>query len=236
MTDNARIAVWWPLLGTLVLHAFVIALLVREWPTESLLVSVAPTQPKAIQARLVVAESINPKPKKTLIKKKKLIKKKPVKRIVEPKKKSKKAEIKIIEELQIIEEPIIEPTLNSALEKLEFSKAMEQEEMMFAVINDLEVAQNYVAIIAEAVQNSWSRPPSARNNMEVELIIQLIPTGEVGSVSIVKSSGQLAFDRSAINAVKKAGHFPALQQLPSRVFEKHFRRFRLIFRPEDLRL
>jgi TonB family protein len=85
------------------------------------------------------------------------------------------------------------------------------------------------------VVNYWSRPPSARNGMEVLLALQLIPTGEVVSVTVVKSSGNTAFDRSAVNAVQKAEQFPELKDLPPREFEKTFRRFRLLFRPEDLR-
>ena len=60
-------------------------------------------------------------------------------------------------------------------------------------------------------------------------------TGEVVSVRVVKGSGNSAFDRSAMNAVEKAGSFPELQNLPSREFEKTFRRFSLLSRPEDLR-
>ena len=41
--------------------------------------------------------------------------------------------------------------------------------------------------------------------------------------------------RSAVVAVEKAGQFPELQQLESRLFEKNFRRLRLKFKPEDLR-
>ncbi len=98
-----------------------------------------------------------------------------------------------------------------------------------------EMTASYAALIQQTVVNYWSRPPSARNGMEALLSIQLIPTGEVVSVSVLKSSGNSAFDRSAINAVEKAGSFPELQNLPSREFEKTFRRFRLLFRPEDLR-
>ena len=93
----------------------------------------------------------------------------------------------------------------------------------------------FVALIQQTVINYWSRPPSARNGMEAELAIQLIPTGEVVSVTIVRSSGNSAFDRSAVNAVEKAGAFPELQKLPGGEFEKTFRRFRLLFKPEDLR-
>ena len=56
-----------------------------------------------------------------------------------------------------------------------------------------------------------------------------------GQRDCIRSSGNTAFDRSAINAVEKAGAFPELQKLPSREFEKTFRRFRLLFKPEDLR-
>ena len=98
-----------------------------------------------------------------------------------------------------------------------------------------EMSASFVALIQQTVVNYWSRPPSARNGMEVELAIQLIPTGEVVSVTVIRSSGNTAFDRSAVNAVQKAGAFPELQKLPNGEFEKTFRRFRLLFKPEDLR-
>ncbi len=98
-----------------------------------------------------------------------------------------------------------------------------------------EMSASFVALIQRTVVNYWSRPPSARNGMEAELAVQLIPTGEIVSVTVIRSSGNSAFDRSAVNAVKKAGAFPELQKLPNGEFEKTFRRFRLLFKPEDLR-
>jgi len=72
--------------------------------------------------------------------------------------------------------------------------------------------------------------------MKVVLMIQLIPNGQVVDVSIASSSGNDSFDRSAVAAVKKAERFPELQQLPAHVFDEHFRRFKMVFNPEDLRL
>ena len=79
----------------------------------------------------------------------------------------------------------------------------------------------------------------ARTGMRAVLQIQLIPTGEVVDVSVVQGSGSEEFDRSAVNAVRRVGKFPELQQLVRenpRAFEQNFRRFRLDFYPEDLRL
>lgn len=97
-------------------------------------------------------------------------------------------------------------------------------------------AQSYAAIIQQAVVAQWNRPASARNGMEVLLDIQLIPNGTVISVTISKGSGNDAFDRSAVAAVKKAERFPELVDMDSAVFEQYFRSFRMRFNPEDLRL
>jgi len=91
--------------------------------------------------------------------------------------------------------------------------ALAQEEEFIQAQTEAQLLQSYVGLIAAAIQDNWSRPPSARNNMETLLSIQLIPNGEVVSVSVVKSSGNIAFDRSAENAVKKVQRFPELQQL-----------------------
>lgn len=97
-------------------------------------------------------------------------------------------------------------------------------------------AQSYVAVIAQRVEQYWSRPPSARKGMQCELLIQLVPTGRVVNVSIQKSSGNAAFDRSAEQAVLKAEQFRELQQVPPDVFEEYFRQLTLLFNPQDLRL
>tara|TARA_R110002110_G_scaffold176342_2_gene380420 strand:+ start:100 stop:873 length:774 start_codon:yes stop_codon:yes gene_type:complete len=101
-------------------------------------------------------------------------------------------------------------------------------------VTDDEKAMAYVAQIqAEIIQN-WSRPPSARNGMQALLKVFLVPTGEVVDVTLLESSGNESFDRSALLAVRKAERF----QVPDdpRQFERNFREFEVLFRPEDLRL
>jgi len=95
-----------------------------------------------------------------------------------------------------------------------------------------QVAQSYRYGIYEKVVANWSRPPSARNRMEAKLLVELVPTGDVVAVTVLDSSGSEAFDRSAEAAVRKAGRFEVPDD--SSVFERYFRRFTLLFRPEDL--
>ena len=100
--------------------------------------------------------------------------------------------------------------------------------------SEFEMVQSGMAIIQEAVQSVWSRPPSARNGMRAILQIRMLPTGELIDAVITESSGDPAFDRSAENAVYSAAPFRELQALPSNVFNENFRSLSLIFQPEDL--
>ncbi|HBO12767.1 MAG TPA: protein TolA [Halieaceae bacterium] len=123
----------------------------------------------------------------------------------------------------------------AALTRKELEAAVASEEEARVAVTAEEMAASYAALIQRTVIGYWNRPPSARNGMEALLSVQLVPTGEIVSVTVLRSSGNAAFDRSAVNAVEKAGSFPELSNLPTREFEKTFRRFRLLFRPEDLR-
>jgi len=125
-------------------------------------------------------------------------------------------------------------------QKVREQQRLEQEMALAMAAEDEALAEGaetttYEEAIAMAIEDNWSRPPSARRDMQVVLRIQLIPTGEVVGVSVLKSSGDQAFDRSAINAVNKAARFPEVADAPPQVFERRLRTLQLVFRPEDLR-
>lgn len=126
------------------------------------------------------------------------------------------------ERLEALSQTAFQEALDSEASELADSDAAEAEQ----------IAQSYRLGIYQAVVSNWSRPPSARNRMEAELLVELVPTGDVVSVTVVESSGNAAFDRSAEAAVRKARRFEVPKE-PD-IFEEHFRRFTLLFRPEDL--
>ncbi len=103
-----------------------------------------------------------------------------------------------------------------------------------AARTEFELVQSATALIQQALQQVWNRPPSARNGMRAILRIRMLPTGELLEASITQTSGDFAFDRSAENAVYSASPFAELQNLPINVFNTNFRTLSLIFEPEDL--
>lgn len=117
----------------------------------------------------------------------------------------------------------------------EFQEALLEEQGQLLEDTYATEAQSYVALISQRIEQNWSRPPSARTGMQCELLIRLVPTGQVVNVDVVKSSGNAAFDRSAIQAVNKVERFSEIQEMPLEVFERYYRELRLVFNPQDLR-
>ncbi len=215
---------------TLLLHGGLLLMLVVRWSGANEVVAAAPAiQP--IQATLVQAETLKPKPKPKKTPKPK------------PKPKPAPAPVPAVESKPQPTE-VTQPAPAAAPElDAEQLAALTREELETLVDADImttgagepSLRDVVAATIQAAVINRWTRPPSARNGMVAVLAIQLVPTGEVVGVGVLQSSGDTAFDRSAMTAVNRVGRFPEVAKLDDPTFEANFRRFQLIFKPEDLR-
>ncbi|WP_086930026.1 cell envelope integrity protein TolA [Agarilytica rhodophyticola] len=118
----------------------------------------------------------------------------------------------------------------------EFEQALLEEQGLLQEEEFADEAQSYTSKFRQRVESKWSRPPSARTGMRCVLKIQLVPTGRIVSVNITESSGDSAFDRSAVQAVKKVEVFPEAKEMSPDVFERYYRTFNFSFNPQDLRL
>ncbi|WOU25635.1 cell envelope integrity protein TolA [Pseudomonas aeruginosa] len=99
-----------------------------------------------------------------------------------------------------------------------------------------EVTGSLDDLIVNLVSQQWRRPPSARNGMSVEVLIEMLPDGTITNASVSRSSGDKPFDSSAVAAVRNFGRIPDMQQLPRATFDSLYRQRRIIFKPEDLSL
>ena len=226
-----------PVIFALLLHAGVGVALFAGWDSEPSVPVLV--KPKIIKTELIQlkpkAKKVNrpppPRPKKVAPKitdKAPVIKPKEAPKVVE-----KEPDPKLLAEQEAKREA--ERERAERLEKLvsnSFELAINDESMEVAENESDEIAKSYIQGIYELIVANWSRPPSARNGMRATLQVDLVPTGDVAQVLVIESSGNLAFDRSAEAAVRKAGKFEVPQE--SRIFEENFRSFPVIFKPEDL--
>ena len=118
----------------------------------------------------------------------------------------------------------------------ELASSLEEEMAYQESVSNAEAVGSALAYIRDEISKRWKRPADARNGMYVEVMIRLVPTGEVISVEVVAKDATDAMVASVKNAVRKVGRFDKLSGLDTVIFDANFRKFRLRFRPEDLRL
>ncbi len=161
----------------------------------------------------IPAYIIYEKPKKQI---KKKILSIPKETLVEPKKKIEKI---------IISEPSIE------LEEISRSSQISAKNFNKDVINFSQSdISKYSSIIKQQVMSQWKKPRVITADLTTEIRITLVPTGEIVATKIIKGSGIKSFDDSAITAIARVESFEGLQ-MPSNLFEEHFRQFILVFNP-----
>ena len=111
-----------------------------------------------------------------------------------------------------------------ALEKMKTSATQEQVEVSQSDV------ERYSYVIKKQVMANWKRPKNLNSNLKTEIQINLVPTGEIISSTIIKGSGNKTFDDSALSAVLKVRSFDGLN-MQMNLFDQHFREFILIFSP-----
>lgn len=98
-----------------------------------------------------------------------------------------------------------------------------------SVVGDI---QGYIQAL---IERNWRVPKTARNGMEAVVAIRLLGNGEVDQASIYRSSGDAAFDQSALQAVYRTERFERVAEVDPILFERRLRSIHIVFRPEGLR-
>ena len=141
-------------------------------------------------------------------------------------------ELNLVEanELKIVED---NKEISSILERLDLKKDLINPTTEKETKNtDLEKVMYFSSVIRDQIMSNWREPKSSKVGLKTEYIISLVPTGEVIDVSLTKSSGDKAFDQSALLAINKVNRFYDLE-MPRKLFDENFRKFTVVFSPKE---
>ena len=120
--------------------------------------------------------------------------------------------------------------------RAEAARAQQQAQAAAAQAREAQMlteSEKYQIMIRERLSQAWYPPSSATEEMTARLQITLLPTGELAGVKLVRSSGNTAFDNSALSAVRSLNRYPVPDERDT--FERYFRQFTIEFNPRRLR-
>ncbi len=92
------------------------------------------------------------------------------------------------------------------------------------------IVDDFKAKISDKVRGKTELPGNLSGNPEVVYKVDVLPTGEITKIKLVKSSGNAAYDRSIEKAIEKSSPLPVP---PDRDAAAHFRELELKHKPKN---
>ena len=94
--------------------------------------------------------------------------------------------------------------------------------------NQIDILSSY---IIENIQSAWRKPINIQDGLVCDLRLSINKNGRIIDINLIKSSGNLRFDNSAIKAVQRVETFNFLQDIPMSLYNSNFRSIVITFNP-----
>ena len=116
---------------------------------------------------------------------------------------------------------LIESSITNLLtEEAEVEVSKEQQEIAM-----------YAQRIISTIEDAWMKPRNIPENLVANLRLKIRPSGRIIGVDLIKSSGNIRFDNSALQAVRRVEAFNFFNSIPKTLFEKEFQVISISFNP-----
>ena len=121
----------------------------------------------------------------------------------------------------IIKEPLLYSNLSDLLEQEKNVVLSEQDEQIFF----------YSQKIIQTIENAWMKPRNIPEGLVANLRLHIQSTGRISKVYLIKSSGNIRFDNSALQAVRRVETLNFFNEIPSSLYKKEFKKIAVSFKP-----
>ena len=95
-------------------------------------------------------------------------------------------------------------------------------------IND---ADKFSLMIIDTIEGAWLKPKNIQDGLVCDLRIQINKNGRIINVSLLRSSGNIRFDNSAIKAVNRVETFNLFSKMDAKIYQSNFKNIMLTFNP-----
>ena len=134
-------------------------------------------------------------------------------------------------------EPIIQNTVTE--KSISFDSLINSISVEDLLIEDdlisLESEQNqvemYSSLIIQTIQSAWRKPINIQDGLICDLRLTINKNGRVIKANLIRSSGNIRFDNSALKAVQRVETFNFFSKIPLSVYSSNFKNIVVTFNP-----
>ena len=113
-----------------------------------------------------------------------------------------------------------------------FEEYLKEEEIQKRISDNADVVEQISYKVIKDIEALWIRPNSAKIGMFADFNLRINRLGIIENIEMKQTSGDNAFDRAALNAIRKYKQIKYVRNLDYQTFQAYFSNFTLRFRPE----
>ena len=113
---------------------------------------------------------------------------------------------------------------------INISQLIQEEELISQNIDDLLVSE-FSGLIIQAIQSAWIKPKNIQDGLICDLRMTINKNGRVIKVDLIKSSGNIRFDNSALRAISRVETFSFFNKIPFNIYQTSFKNIVITFNP-----
>ena len=89
----------------------------------------------------------------------------------------------------------------------------------------------FSSLIIQSLQSAWRKPMNIQDGLICDLRITINKNGRIINVNLIKSSGNIRFDNSALMAVQRIETFNLFGSIPYNIYLSNFKNIVITFNP-----
>ena len=153
------------------------------------------------------------------------------KKVQSPQPQKKVIEASAVEEVKFQNEEVKNTiSFDSLITSISVEELIEEE-----ILNSQTSEQNQVelfsSLIIQSLQSAWRKPMNIQNGLICDIRLTINKNGRVVNSNLIKSSGNIRFDNSALMAVERIETFNFFNRIPTNIYQSNFRNIVITFNP-----
>ena len=106
-----------------------------------------------------------------------------------------------------------------------------EEEILNSQTSEQNQVELFSSLIIQSLQSAWRKPMNIQNGLICDIRLTINKNGRIVNSNLIKSSGNIRFDNSALMAVERIETFNFFNRIPTNIYQSNFRNIVITFNP-----
>lgn len=121
-------------------------------------------------------------------------------------------------------------SFDSLIESVSFEDLLIEDDLISSESEQSQV-EMYSSLIIQTIQSAWRKPINIQDGLVCDLRLTINQNGRVIKANLIRSSGNIRFDNSALKAVQRVETFNFFNKIPLSIYSSNFKNIVITFNP-----